>query len=113
MSLQIKEGDKLYVITRQDLTFGQQASQLCHALRQFANDHPEIDKCWFDNSNYICLLAVSSENELHELCRKVEELGLHYSKFHEEDLDNALTAICLEPGKITKKLVSSLNLAFK
>ena len=46
---QIQQNDKLYVITRSDLNFGQQASQLCHALRQFSNDHPEIDKEWFNN----------------------------------------------------------------
>ena len=60
----MQSNDKLYVITRKDLTFGQQASQLCHALRQFAHEHPEIDKCWFDNSNYICLLSVDSEDDL-------------------------------------------------
>lgn len=94
------------------MSYGQQASQLCHALRQFSNDHPEIDKLWFNNSNYICLLAVSSEKELNELCKKSDELNIHYSKFFEEDLGSVLTAICLEPGILTKKLVSNIKLAF-
>ena len=95
------------------MTFGQQASQLCHALRQFSNDHPEIDRQWFDNSNYICLLAVSSEEDLRKLCDKSKEHNLRFSKFEEPDLNNSLTAICLEPGAITKKLVSNLKLAFR
>jgi peptidyl-tRNA hydrolase len=95
------------------LNFGQQASQLCHALRQFSNDHPEIDKEWFNNSNYICLLAVASESDLINLINKSEELELKYSKFLEPDLNNSLTAICIEPGKLTKKLVNNLKLAFK
>lgn len=95
------------------MTFGQQASQLCHALRQFANDHSEIDKEWYNNSNYICLLSVKSENDLHILCEKAKNLEIAHSKFHEPDFDNALTAICLAPGALTKKIVSSLKLAFK
>lgn len=95
------------------MNHGQQASQLCHALRQFSHEHSEIDNCWFNNSNYICLLSVSSEEELYELCNKSEELGLRYSKFFESDLNNALTAICIEPGSTTKKLVSKLKLAFR
>lgn len=56
---------------------------------------------------------MDSENELYELCKKSDDLNLHHSKFFEEDLNNALTAICLEPGKLTKKLVSNLKLAFR
>lgn len=103
----------MYLITRKDLNFGQQASQLCHALMQFAQEHNEIKNCWFNNSNYICLLSVDSESELKELCDKSDNLNLRYSKFYEEDLDNQLTAICIEPNNLTKKLVSSLKLAFK
>lgn len=102
----------MYVIGREDLSPGLLAAQLCHALRQFSNDHPEIDKNWFINSNYICLLSVNSEEELLNLSKKCDELNLCYSKFLEPDLDNSLTAMCLEPGKLSKKLVSKLKLAF-
>jgi peptidyl-tRNA hydrolase len=93
------------------LSAGLFAAQLCHALRQFSNDYPEIDKNWFINSNYICLLSVNSEAELFNLCKKCDELNLCYSKFFEPDLNNSLTAICLAPGKLSKKLVSKLKLA--
>lgn len=100
------------MITRQDLTYGQQASQLCHALRQFCHDHPDIDKQWFEISNYICLLSVESEKELYNICSKADNNNLKYSKFLEPDLNNSLTAICLEPSKLTKKLVNNIKLAF-
>jgi peptidyl-tRNA hydrolase len=103
----------LYVITREDLTFGQQASQLCHALREFANDHPEIDRDWYNNSNYICLLCVKTENELNELCEKANNLDIPYSNFYEPDLNGELTAICIAPSPLTKKMVSQIKLAFK
>lgn len=109
---QIESNDKLYVITRNDLNYGQQASQLCHALRQFNNDHPEIDRAWFENSNYICLLAVESEDDLIKLISKLEQLNLKYSKFNEPDYNNALTAICVEPGKNSKRILKNIKLAF-
>lgn len=101
------------MITRSDLTFGQQASQLCHAMRQFTHEHPHVDKEWFHNSNFICLLTVQNERELHALMEKAAGQNIPCSFFREEDLDNALTAICLSPGRPTKKLVSNLKLAFK
>ena len=101
------------MITRQDLTFGQQASQLCHAMRQFVHDHPSLDNEWFNNSNYICLLSVDSESELHKLVCLANERDIACSKFQEPDLENVLTAICLAPGPMTKKMVSGLKLAFR
>jgi len=82
-------------------------------MRQFVAEHSEIDQLWFQNSNYICLLAVANEAQLIELCFKSEKLGLRFSKFFESDLNNALTAICIEPGQLTKKLLSSIKLAFR
>ena len=112
MSLQIKSGDKLYVITRADLTFGQQASQLCHAMRQFTHEHPQMDKEWFENSNYICLLSVPNEEALSNLLNKAMQRNIACAHFNEPDLNNTLTAICLAPGAPSKKLVSNLKLAF-
>lgn len=108
---QINPGDKLYVITRNDLSFGQQAVQSMHALRQFTTDHPEIDKCWFERSNYLGLLAVKDEYELHRLIEKAMQNNIRFSVFKEPDIEDQVTAIALEPGPLTKKLCSSLKLA--
>lgn len=47
---------KLYLVTRSDLTPGQRASQLCHALREVAAVFPALDKEWYEKSNTLVLL---------------------------------------------------------
>lgn len=106
-------GDKLYVITRKDLLNGQQAVQAIHAAIEFCLEKPEIAKCWHDDSNYIAFLAAENEKELNELITKASSLGIEVSVFREPDLDNATTAIVLEPGVKSKVLCRNLSLAFK
>ena len=113
MSLQIKEGDKLYVITRQDLEPGYQAVQSMHALRQFTAEHPEIDKMWFEQSNYLGLLSVADEQELNMLIEQATAHDINFSIFREPDVENQITAIALAPGQKSKKLCSKLPLALK
>ena len=81
MSLQIKNGDKLYVITRADLSPGYQAVQSMHALRQFTAEHPDIDRLWFDNSNYLGLLSVENEKELYYLMEQAQQQNIKFSIF--------------------------------
>jgi hypothetical protein len=81
-------------------------------MRQFSHDNPIIDKEWFNNSNYICLLSVADEQELNNLILKAKNKEIALSEFREPDLNNSLTAICLAPGQLTKKIVSGLKLAF-
>lgn len=111
MSLQIKNGDKLYVITRQDLAPGYQAVQSMHALRQFTAEHPDIDRLWFDNSNYLGLLSVENELDLYNLMERAQQQGIKFSIFREPDIGNQITAIALSPGPKSKKLCSHLKLA--
>ncbi len=113
MCLQVKEGDKLYVITRADLEPGYQAVQSMHALRQFTAEHPEIDKAWFEQSNYLGLLSVQNEQELMQLLERAAEQGISASAFREPDIDNQMTAIALSPGPKSKKLCSRLPLALR
>lgn len=113
MSLQLKSGDKLYVITRQDLDPGYQAVQSMHALRQFTEEHPEIDREWFAVSNYLGLLSVANEVELQNLIELALRQDIKFSIFREPDIDNQITAIALAPGVKTKKLCSRLPLALK
>lgn len=107
----IQDGDKLYVIVRSDLTKGQQAVQAIHATVEFSIHHSHLYKEWHTNSNYVCLLEIENEVELQNLLEKAREQNIYLSIFREPDLNNCITAICLEPKG--KKLVSNLKLAFK
>lgn len=107
----LKEGDKLYLITRNDLSPGYQAVQSCHAIRQFVEEHPDIDSAWFKESNYIALLQVENEEQLESLLLKASTRGIKCTYFREPDLSNELTAIALEPA--AKNLCKRLPLALK
>ena len=113
MNLQIKEGDKLYVVTRQDISFGYQGVQAQHAIVEFCFQHPEIAKTWYENSNYLGFLSVANENELMALAEQAAANDIHVSVFREPDVDNEVTAIAIAPGPKSKKLVSKLELALK
>jgi hypothetical protein len=99
------------VITRQDLEPGYQAVQSMHALRQFTADHPEVDKLWFEQSNYLGLLSVANEKDLYLLMERAQAQGIQVSCFREPDIGDQITAIALAPGPRSKKLCSNLKLA--
>jgi len=109
----IKQGDKLYLVTRRDIEPGYQAVQSCHAMRQFTADHPDRDGEWFVNSNYLALLSVADEVELMRLIVAAKDHGLRWSAFREEDVGGAITAIAIEPSKQTAELCKALPLALK
>ena len=111
--MNIQSGDKLYLITRRDISPGYQAVQSCHAMRQFTEEHPEVDKEWFTRSNYLCLLSVGNEAELYSLICKAKDKDIRVSVFREPDIDNQITAIALEPGVRSKELTTNLKLALK
>lgn len=115
----IKEGDKLYLVTRSDLSPGQRAVQACHALREFVAKHPEIDAEWYRNSNYIALLEVPDEETLLDLMDHAYYNDVRYVWFNEPDLESEFspmgqfTACVFEPNKKAKELCKSLPLALK
>ena len=80
-------------------------------MRQFAADHSELDRPWFERSNTLALLSVSDEDALKRLADKADDLDLKLSLFREPDLGNALTAIALEPGPRSQRLCRNLPLA--
>jgi hypothetical protein len=47
------------------------------------------------------------------LSEKLTWKGILFSKFHEPDLDNELTAIAIEPSSESRKIVSSMPLMLK
>lgn len=101
------------MVTRRDLIPGSQIAQALHAFREFVQEHPEIERSWYENSNFIAILSAPDEEELHKLCERAEKKGIRFSTFREADLDDALTAVALEPGKPTKRICSSYPLALK
>lgn len=106
-------GDKLYLVTRRDIAPGYQAVQSCHAMRQFTQDHPDRDAEWFKNSNYLALLSVADEAELMRLIVAAKDHGLRWSAFREPDVGGQITAIAIEPSKVTVELCKNLPLALK
>jgi len=44
---------------------------------------------------------------------KAKQRGIEYIEFYEPDINNELTAIALEPGEKSKKLISNLPLMLK
>jgi hypothetical protein len=106
-------GDKLYIISRRDLSIGQQAVQGQHGLAEFIFEHPEIAKEWHLNSDYLAFLSVENEQELITLMNKALARNIKFSIFRESDLDNQITALVLAPGGKAKKLCFNLSLALK
>ena len=102
---------KLYLVVRADLTPGAQAVQACHAMVQFQKEHPEVDREWFERSNYLGLLTVPSEADLQRLLAKAERRGIPAAAFREPDLGDSLTAIALGPCQGARSLTRALPLA--
>ena len=84
-----------------------------HALREFVNDHPDIDQLWYTNSNFLGWLSTSDESALISLLTKAAEQGIRHSSFREPDIGDRITAIALEPGEKTSKLCANLQLALR
>lgn len=98
------------MIARGDLTPGQQAVQAAHAAINFTFEHPARASPWFRDSNTLVLLQVRDEKELLKLLYKAQDMWIDSTAFREPDLNNSLTAIALEPGEPTERLVKNLKL---
>ena len=105
----MKPHNKLYLVVRSDLPPGQQAVQPAHALREFMEQYPDIDREWYRTSNYLILKAVEDEITLRKLAEKAKSRGIRISAFHEPDRGNEMTALAIEPNG--KSLVQKLPLA--
>ncbi len=103
--------DKLHVVVRADLPAAPQGVQSMHAAIQFAMEHPEVGRRWFEESNFLAWLRAPDENALYRLIERAERFGVKYSAFREPDLGNCITAVAFEPGKPGRKVCSGLPLA--
>lgn len=109
-NIQIPNLDKLYLVTRRDLSAGYQGVQPLHALAEFALYHPSVFFHWQIKQKNIVLLSVENEETLKSLYNEIKgEKAL----FNEPDINNELTAIAFFPTeediKLTKKLPLALN----
>lgn len=109
----MRDNQKLYVVTRRDLSPGSQAVQGMHALVEFSMYHPNDYDDWYKQSNHLCFLVVNDEQELGSLCRKLYNAGVKFSDFREPDLGMSLTAIAIEATDQASSAVSSLSLALR
>jgi len=109
----IKNGDKLYIVTRRDIPAGYQAVQSIHAAQEFAVKFPTINKEWQQNSNYLGLLSVRNEVELKRLASKAVKKGLAVSLFCEPDVNWRVTAIAIAPSKKARTLCKGLPLGLR
>ena len=103
---------KLTVVSRRDITPGYQATQAIHAAIQFVFEFPQISQQWFPDP-YLAVLSVENESELKQLIHKLQQSNLKYSVFRESDIDNQITAICIEPSDETRRITSQLPLLLK
>ena len=58
-------------------------------------------------------LEAKDEADLRKIIEKCLEYQLLHTVFREPDIGNQITAIAIEPSKLTKKVVSNLPILFK
>ena len=84
--------ERIYTITRKDISFGQKIVQSNHASTQYLIDHsPHIEGKW-SNGSIICL-ELGNEKSLKRWIKKLEDNDIKYSLFREPDMNHEITAI--------------------
>jgi len=109
----MRTNQKLYVVTRRDLSPGAQAVQGMHALVEFKFENPDQAREWHAESNTLGFLSVADEKELNELSGKLFSLGIAHSLFREPDMGMSLTALAIEATDQAMEAVRHLPLAMK
>jgi hypothetical protein len=81
-----------------------------HAAFHFSVDWPATTLNWVDGSNYLVVVSVSDELSLAELAARAIEEDIACTIVREPDLDDAITAVALEPGVIARRLCAQFPL---
>lgn len=71
---------RLTIVTRRDLSPGQQAVQGMHALVEYLRKHKESSDSWYKESNTLAFLSVANLQELQDLEPRAD------ASFYEPDL---------------------------
>jgi hypothetical protein len=91
---------KLYALSDGSLPIGDQGAQSIHAVAAWIKENGF--KQW--NNEIIVVAVVPSAERLTLLCKKLDSKLVKYTKFHEPDMANRLTAIaCLTDSNIFDK----------
>ena len=98
----------MYILVRQDISPGYQLAQSIHAKDQFTHEYPDRENEWYTNSNTIVVLGVKNEAALKAFAYLAESHNLKCSLFYEPDVDE-FTALAIEPGEASARLVSRLK----
>ena len=102
---------KLYVITREDLSPAYQAVQSAHVIADFIFQHGDKANVWHNISNSIIILSAPAERDLYAVLKTLRGLNISFTQFNEPDLGYALTAVALAPGKETKQFCAQFPTA--
>lgn len=86
---------KLYLVTRADLSAGQQAAQATHAAIEAARADTPAVRAWHLDSNTVVLVVVDGAPQLERLARQALIAGCEVHAFREPDLGDELTAIAM------------------
>jgi hypothetical protein len=98
---------KLFVVVDATLSSGLKTAQAVHAAIKFWNEFPTIARPWYTESNNVVVLEDDDLGSLVQNIWHKEDCAISF--FQEPDLDDNLTAICVEP-KAWRQL-SNLRLA--
>lgn len=109
----MSQTQKLYIITRQDLTPAYQAVQSCHVVADVILKHPKYALEWHRTSNTMVMLSVKDEFSLLDIEDKLKENGFKFASFREPDLNGELTAIAIIPGEGVREFCKGFSLALK
>lgn len=96
-----------------NLKGGMQLVQSCHAIADFAYDHPDIFRQWKQESNSIITLATKDEQSLIDLFNRLKEVTSNVTQFREPDINDQMTALCVYGTPDIRKMLSNLPLALK
>lgn len=103
---------KLYVVTRADLSPGAIVAQSCHAVSAFAVRFPEEHRAWHAEGQNLVVLAALDEKRLGGKMGRLEDVhGIPCVAFYEPDLEGALTAFSV--SDVAAKYLSQLPLALR
>lgn len=87
------------------------AVQSCHAIADFAYEHPRTFEKWKKDTNSIICLSIKDEESLLKLYEKLSK-KTPCTSFYEPDV-NAFTAICVYGTPEIRKSLSHLPLVLK
>jgi len=101
------------MISRGDLSIGQQAVQSTHAAIDFIFHHPDEAGAWHKTSNTLVSLIETNEKSLLSLSCDIKRTGVSVTEFREPWMNDQVTAIAFVSNEETRKLTKNLPLALK